>query len=172
MTDTPASRLPAVLGPWGLALFAVGWTIASAIYRVPSEVARYAGSVEVALATWVLGAVAALCGALCYSEFATRFPRSGGEYVYLRAGWGDGPAFLFGWTLLWAGPASTAAVANVFADYLATLVPLPGHLRGLAAAGVVLFHAALAARSTRVGTGVIGGGALLKVAALGVICVA
>ena len=31
----------------------------------------------------------AMCGALCYSEFAIRFPESGGEYVYLRAGYGE-----------------------------------------------------------------------------------
>ena len=39
----------------------------------------------------------AMCGALCYSELAIRFPESGGEYVYLRAGYGEQVAFLYGW---------------------------------------------------------------------------
>ncbi|MBI3568712.1 MAG: amino acid permease [Gemmatimonadetes bacterium] len=162
----PSNRLPPVLGAWALALFAVGWTIATAIYRVPGEVAKHAGSAPVALALWVVGAVAALSGALCYAELATRCPRSGGDYVFLRAGWGDAPAFLYGWTMLWAGPATVAAVATVFADYLGTIVALSPVQHGIAAAGVVLFHTALAARSTRTGTGVISGGGVLKVGAL------
>lgn len=163
---TPSNRLPPVLGAWSLALFAVGWTIATAVYRVPAEVAKHAGSVPVALTLWIVGAVAALSGALCYAELATRVPRSGGDYVFLRAGWGDTPAFLYGWTMLWAGPATVAAVATVFADYLGTIIALSPVQHGIAAAGVVLFHTALAARSTRTGTGVIGGGGVLKVGAL------
>jgi APA family basic amino acid/polyamine antiporter len=38
----------------------------------------------------------ALCGALCYTELAVRYPASGGEYVYLRRGFGDTAAFLYG----------------------------------------------------------------------------
>jgi amino acid transporter len=38
----------------------------------------------------------ALCGALCYTELAVRYPASGGEYVYLRHGFGDTAAFLYG----------------------------------------------------------------------------
>ncbi len=163
---TPSNRLPPVLGAWSLAFFAVGWTIATAIYRVPAEVAKHAGSAPVALTLWIVGAVAALSGALCYAELATRVPRSGGDYVFLRAGWGDTPAFLYGWTMLWAGPATVAAVATVFADYLGTIVALSPMQHGVAAAGVVLFHTALAARSTRTGTGVIGAGGVIKVGAL------
>jgi APA family basic amino acid/polyamine antiporter len=159
-------RLPRVLGAWSLALFAVGWTIATAIYRVPGEVARHAGTPGVTFALWGVGALAALSGALCYAELATRCPRSGGDFVFLRAGWGDGVAFLYGWTMLWAGPATVAAVATVFADYLGTLVPLSALSHGAIAAGVVVFHALVAARSTRLGTGVVGGGGVVKVLAL------
>ena len=36
------------------------------------------------LAVWLFGGVVALCGAVSYAEVATRIPRSGGEYAYLR----------------------------------------------------------------------------------------
>src|SRR5258708_9346410 len=35
------------------------------------------------LMLWVIGGVAALCGALCYGELAAAMPRSGGEYHFL-----------------------------------------------------------------------------------------
>src|SRR5690349_24298451 len=35
------------------------------------------------LMLWVIGGIAALCGALCYSELAAALPRSGGEYHFL-----------------------------------------------------------------------------------------
>ena len=35
------------------------------------------------LMLWVVGGVAALCGALCYGELAAAMPRSGGEYHFL-----------------------------------------------------------------------------------------
>jgi APA family basic amino acid/polyamine antiporter len=35
------------------------------------------------IALWLVGGIAALCGALSYAELATALPRSGGEYHYL-----------------------------------------------------------------------------------------
>jgi len=35
------------------------------------------------LMLWVIGGIAALCGALCYGELAAALPRSGGEYHFL-----------------------------------------------------------------------------------------
>jgi len=33
----------------------------------------------------------------CFTELAVRFPQAGGEYVYLRNGFGRRVAFLYGW---------------------------------------------------------------------------
>src|SRR6202011_1190748 len=35
------------------------------------------------LMLWVVGGIAALCGALCYGELSAALPRSGGEYHFL-----------------------------------------------------------------------------------------
>ena len=36
------------------------------------------------LLLWVVGGVVAICGAFCYAELAAMFPRSSGEYNFLR----------------------------------------------------------------------------------------
>jgi len=35
------------------------------------------------LLLWIIGGVVAICGAFCYAELSTMFPRSSGEYNFL-----------------------------------------------------------------------------------------
>ena len=79
----------------------------------------------------------AMCGALSYSELAIRFPQSGGEYVYLRAGYGEKVAFLYGWsTTIVMYPGLVAALAVGSTPYVAQL--LPAGFKGLAAVPALL----------------------------------
>src|SRR5271155_5645560 len=74
-----------------------GQSIALGIFLTPAAMAKSLGSPLLLAAIWCgMGAVA-LCGALCYSELAVRYPQAGGEYVYLRQGFGPRIAFLYGW---------------------------------------------------------------------------
>jgi APA family basic amino acid/polyamine antiporter len=76
------------------------------------------------LAVWTFMGVATLCGALCYGELASRFPRAGGGYVYLREAFGPRVAFLYGWQcLLVMDPGLTAALATGVGAYAAALIP-------------------------------------------------
>src|SRR5436189_5536856 len=105
MKDAPpasvrAERLPRRLGVWSAAAVLVGSTIGSGIFRVPSTVAADIGSVGAIALVWIIGALVALFGALTMAELATRYPRSGGIYVFLREAYGPLAAFLFGWTEL------------------------------------------------------------------------
>jgi APA family basic amino acid/polyamine antiporter len=52
---------------------------------------------------WLLGGVIATAGALSYAELATRMPRAGGEYLYLREIYHPALGFLSGWTSLFVG---------------------------------------------------------------------
>jgi APA family basic amino acid/polyamine antiporter len=71
------------------------------------------------LMLWVVGGIAALCGALCYSELAAALPRSGGEYHFLSQIYHPSLGFMAGFvsaTVGFAAPIALAAMA--FGKYL------------------------------------------------------
>src|SRR4051794_7061388 len=78
------------------------------------------------LLLWLVGGVVALCGACAYSELGAMFPRSSGEYNFLRRAWHPAFGFLAGWvssTVGFAAPVALAAMA--FGEYGKSLVPVP-----------------------------------------------
>lgn len=102
-----------------------GESIALGIFLTPASMAKALGSPLLLGLVWLGIALMAMCGALCYSELAIRFPESGGEYVYLRAGYGERLAFLYGWMssiVMYPGVAAALAVGSV--AYVAQLAPL------------------------------------------------
>ncbi len=73
---------------------------------------------------WVFGGLFTMLGAVAFAELAAMFPRTGGQFVFLREAYGDFPAFLFGWAqFLVIQTGTNAAVAIAFAKYLSALVP-------------------------------------------------
>src|SRR6202789_19073 len=102
-----------------------GEAIALGIFLTPAAMAKSLGSPLLLALVWLGIALMAMCGALCYSELAIRFPESGGEYVYLRAGYGEQTAFLYGWMssiVMYPGVAAALAVGAV--PYLAQVLPI------------------------------------------------
>ncbi len=91
------------------------------------------------LALWVVGGIAALCGALCYAELAAALPRSGGEYNFLSRIYTPAVGFVAGWvsaTVGFAAPVALAAMA--FGQYFAGVMPgAPPLALGLAAVWLV-----------------------------------
>src|SRR6266852_1868515 len=66
------------------------------------------------LMLWVIGGIAALCGALCYGELAAALPRSGGEYHFLSEIYHPALGFMAGFvsaTVGFAAPVALAAMA-------------------------------------------------------------
>jgi basic amino acid/polyamine antiporter, APA family len=59
------------------------------------------------------GGLFALAGALCYGELGARYPRAGGEYVFLRESFGEPLAFLSGWVSLLVGFSAPIAAASI-----------------------------------------------------------
>jgi basic amino acid/polyamine antiporter, APA family len=116
----PARRLSAT----DVALMIIGIVIGAGIFRVPADVAAATATEWHALALWLLGGFAALCGALCYAELATRYPSIGGEFHFLRLAWGPRLAALFVWariSVMQTG--AIATVAFVAGDYAAGVWP-------------------------------------------------
>src|ERR1043166_2476775 len=66
------------------------------------------------LTLWIIGGVAALCGALCYGELSAALPRSGGEYHFLSQIYHPALGFMAGFvsaTVGFAAPIALAAMA-------------------------------------------------------------
>jgi APA family basic amino acid/polyamine antiporter len=96
------------------------------------------------LLLWLVGGVAALCGALAYAELGAALPRSGGEYVYLARAYHPLVGFLGGWVSMTAGFAAPIALAGIaFGRYLAAVAPAVAPLPASLAlvGGAALLHA-------------------------------
>ncbi|MGZ5538115.1 MAG: amino acid permease, partial [Chthoniobacterales bacterium] len=73
---------------------------------------------------WLVGGFCALCGALSYAELGAAFPRSGGEYNFLREIFHPSLGFLAGWVSGTVGFSAPVAIAAVpFGVYLSQLFP-------------------------------------------------
>lgn len=108
------------------------------------QVIDFPGGFSIAL-VWILGGIVALCGAACYAELGTLFPRSGGEYHLLTQAWHPLAGFLAGWLSITAGFAAPVALASsAFGTYTANaffaghpIAPLACSLAVLAVATAV-----------------------------------
>src|SRR6204780_3988841 len=93
--------------------------IGTGIFTTTGFLAGDLGSPSLVLWIWVVGAVCAFIGAICYSELGVNLPSSGGEYVYLTEAFGPTWGFMTGWISFFAGfSAPIAAAALAFSDYL------------------------------------------------------
>ena len=96
------------------------------LITIPLVLAQLAG--PLALIGWIAGAIVALCDGLVWAELSSRYPGSGGTYVYLREvfgpqRWGRLLAFLFNWQFLLYAPCLLATGYIGFASYFGYLDP-------------------------------------------------
>lgn len=102
----------------------IGTIIGTGVFLKTAVMAQQAGSPLWVLAAWAAAGALSFAGALSYAELGARFPRAGGEYVYLREGYGPLMAFLYGWMRFWIGsPGSIAAYGVGAAIFLGNLLP-------------------------------------------------
>src|SRR6188768_4397849 len=76
------------------------------------------------LLLWTVGGIVALCGVFSYSELGAMFPRSSGEYNFLRRAFHPAFGFVAGWvsaTVGFAAPVALAAMA--FGEYGKSIFP-------------------------------------------------
>jgi len=102
---------------------------------------------------WVIGGLAALCGALSYAELGASLPRSGGEYTFLGEAYHPAAGFISGWVSATIGfAAPTAVVAIAFAKYSGAILPggLSDPAQKALACALVIILALLHARSRRI----------------------
>ncbi len=76
------------------------------------------------LMLWVVGGIAAFCGAITYAELGAAIPRSGGEYTFLSRIYHPAAGFVSGWISASIGfAAPTALAAITFGAYLSSVFP-------------------------------------------------
>ena len=87
----PASARPELsrdLGVSHASAVVVGTIIGSGIFLVPAEMMQAVGSAKLVYLAWVVGGLLSFAGALTYAELGAMKPQAGGEYVYVRDGYG------------------------------------------------------------------------------------
>src|SRR5918998_733739 len=94
----------------------VGNMVGTSIYTLPAGLAKETG--PFGLVAWAFVALGYLFVAIVYSRLGTRYPRTGGPYVYARTAFGD----LAGFTTVWSYWVSTiignAAIVTGAVGYL------------------------------------------------------
>lgn len=139
--DASPSGFVRGLGVWDASALVVGCVIGAGIFRLSDTVAQRTPTPMLFLGAWVLGGFLSMCGALCYAELATRFPKTGGDYIFLTQAYGRFWGFLFGWTKLFVERTGTVAIlAFVFARHLEVVLGLEANsvVKPAATAAIVL----------------------------------
>ena len=97
----------------------MGTMIGSGIFIVSADIARLLGNPFLVLMVWVATGLLTLIAANCYSELSGMFPKSGGQYQYLKEAFNPLLAFLYGWSLfLVIQSGAIAAVAVAFSKFV------------------------------------------------------
>ena len=130
----------------------VGIVIGAGIFKTPAVVAAQSGTESLVLLVWLAGGAVSLIGALCYAELASTYPHVGGDYHYIRRGFGGGPAFLFAWarmTVIQTG--SIAMLSFIVGDYASGIFRLGDYSASLYAALVITVLTVINAAGLRQG---------------------
>ncbi len=103
----------------------VGTIIGTGIFLVPKEMMVAVGSAKLVYLAWVVGGLLSFFGALTYAELGAMKPEAGGEYVYMRDGYGPLGGFLYAWTtFLISKPGSIATITAGIVRILGTFAAL------------------------------------------------
>src|SRR6266853_652409 len=98
--------------------------IGTGIFLKPAEMAREGRFVSIVFAAWIVGAILSMFGALSFAELGAAIPEAGGEYAYLRRGFGPQWGFMFGWMHSIVGrPSSMSSIAAGIARFASFLIP-------------------------------------------------
>lgn len=118
---SPRPELARDLGVTHAGAIVVGTIIGSGIFLVPAEMMQAVGSAKLVYLAWLIGGLLSFFGALSYAELGAMKPQAGGEYVYVRDGYGPLAGFLYAWTtFLISKPASIATITTGLVRILGT----------------------------------------------------
>ncbi|OGP53193.1 MAG: hypothetical protein A2Y65_00995 [Deltaproteobacteria bacterium RBG_13_52_11] len=106
-------------------LLVIGNVVGAGIFTTSGFLAGELPHPLLFIAIWVIGGLLTICGALTYAEMASMYPRSGGDYQFLKAAYGPVAGFLLGWVSFWViTPGSIAALSIAMVGYVKEFFPL------------------------------------------------
>ncbi|MFQ5413987.1 MAG: APC family permease [Phycisphaerae bacterium] len=169
MVGEPLRRMIGQPTAW---LVGIGVAIGSGIFRTPGSVAAALTVRSLILAAWLVGGLIVLMQGMVTAELATRHPKAGGEYVFLKEAYGAFAAFLFGWgyTVFILG-GGVAAIMAALGDFACALFGWSTSWSGPVAAIAVIVVIAVNAAGLRTGAGVQNVLTLIKIGALAAVAV-
>ncbi|MFQ6675808.1 MAG: APC family permease [Fidelibacterota bacterium] len=153
MSSKPSLRVVKVFDATAMV---AGNMIGSGIFLLSGYAAASVGGPGVLLLAWMFGGIMALWGALTTAELATRFPRTGGDFVYLHQSYGPFSAFLYGWMSLVISMSGSIAILALFSSKYVWILagiqtPSPAGEK-LVACGIVILYALLHTLKVTVGS--------------------
>ena len=105
-------------------LLVIGNVVGAGIFTTSGFLAGELPHPLLFIAIWVIGGLLTLCGALTYAEMAGMFPRSGGDYQFLKEAYGPWAGFLLGWVSFWViTPGSVAVLSIAMVGYMKGFFP-------------------------------------------------
>lgn len=146
--SVPTTSLPLrKFGYWAGHFVVVASMVGAGILTTSGYTLQATGNPAALITLWVVGGLMALAGACTIAELATALPHAGGDYLFVREGFGRGAGFVAGWAtfvLGFCGP--TAVIAHIAVTYLTSAFAdnFPGGLPGwVVPAGASLLIAAV-----------------------------
>jgi APA family basic amino acid/polyamine antiporter len=137
-------ELERALGPISALAITVGGVIGSGIFLKPWEIARQLPNEQWVYSCWIALGLTCLFGTFAYAELGCMFPEAGGQYAFLREGWGRFVAFLYGWCFFWViNTGTVAALAVALADTLGRSFELGSNAHSAVSLGMILVLAAV-----------------------------
>jgi APA family basic amino acid/polyamine antiporter len=148
-------------------LIGMGVAIGSGIFRTPGLVAQNLQTTWLIVLGWLFGGGFVLMSGMVSAELATRYPRAGGEYVYLREAYGRFAAFFFGWayTIFIIG-VGAATIAAALGDFGCELLGWSEERSGYLAAAAIVVVISVNSLGLRAGAGWQNALTLVKIGAL------
>jgi len=114
-------KLVRVMGKWDLVAVTINIVIGAGIFALPSQAAAILGPYSVV--AFIVCAAILTPVVLCFAEVGSRFPATGGPYLYAKTAFGPFLGFEVGWLTLIARVSTFAANCNVLITYLALFFP-------------------------------------------------
>lgn len=117
----------------------IGITIGSAIFATPQIIAKYQNSFSSIIMLWTVVIFFVFIGSLIYAELGSRFPNTGGEYVYISKAFGPFWGFIFGWAqLLIIRTSPAAGISLITANYIGFFIDINQFQKNLLAVLIII----------------------------------